>query len=436
MTRISAWGRLSHDEHRVVPLFSSLDVAGQLRVSPLPGLAHGAGRSYGDVALNPGRTLWVTTALDRFISFNPLNGRLICEAGMLLRDIQRVMLPQGWMLPVTPGTQIVTVGGAIANDVHGKNHHRQGSFGDHVVRIRLIRTDGQVIECGPMQEAAWFAATVGGLGLTGLIAQVELQLRRVSGPWLASETIAFDTLQDFFRLSTQSEDDWEYSVAWIDCLSSVGRGLFMRATHGDAELQSERLYRSNVRKKGMPFVPPVSLVNRFSLRPFNSAYYHLSRCKAGRHVVHYEPFSYPLDNLLDWNRMYGPKGFYQYQSVVPMEAGPDAIASMLQTISGSGEGSFLAVLKTFGARQSMGMLGFPRPGVTLALDFPNQLGRTQRLFDRLDSIVREAGGAIYPAKDARMPRDLFESGYPRLQEFLPFRDAGIRSALSRRLMGY
>lgn len=436
MTRVSAWGRLSCDEHRVVPLLDPRKVIEQVRCSSLPGLAHGVGRSYGDVGLNPGGTLWATTALDRFISFDPATGRLVCEAGVLLRDIQQVMLSRGWMLPVTPGTQIVTIGGAIANDVHGKNHHRQGSFGDHVLGMRLIRTDGQVIDCSPDHEPQWFAATVGGLGLTGLIVQAELQLRQVAGPWMDSETIAFDTLHDFFRLAGQSEDDWEYSVAWIDCLSRSGRGLFMRANHGDAGLQSGRHPRTDVRKKGMPFVPPFSLVNRLSLRPFNSAYYHLNRCKPSRQVVHFEPFSYPLDNLLDWNRMYGPKGFYQYQSVVPQEAGLDATSAMLQAIAGSGEGSFLAVLKTFGARRSMGMLGFPRPGVTLALDFPNQLGRTQRLFERLDAIVREAGGAIYPAKDARMPRDLFESGYSRLPEFLPFRDKGISSGLSRRLMDY
>jgi FAD/FMN-containing dehydrogenase len=189
------------------------------------------------------------------------------------------------------------------------------------------------------------------------------------------------------------------------------------------------------RKLTIPFVPPVSLVNGLSLRAFNTAYFNIKKQQSGKTIVHYEPFFYPLDNLLEWNRMYGPKGFYQYQCVVPREVGRDAVQAMLNEIAGAGEGSFLTVLKTFGNRQPFGMMSFPQPGVTLALDFPNRGERTLKLFDRLDAIVREAGGRIYPAKDARMPRDLFESGYPRLSEFLPYRDPGISSALSRRLIG-
>jgi len=182
-------------------------------------------------------------------------------------------------------------------------------------------------------------------------------------------------------------------------------------------------------------VPPFSLVNRLSLRPFNIAYFNLQKMKAGRSTQHYEPFFYPLDNLHDWNRMYGPRGFFQYQSVVPREVGPDAVKAMLAAISRSGEGSFLAVLKTFGNRQPVGMMSFPRPGVTLALDFPNRGASSEALFARLDAIVRDTGGRIYLAKDARMPRDVFEAGYPRAAEFLSFRDPGISSALSRRLLG-
>jgi FAD/FMN-containing dehydrogenase len=185
----------------------------------------------------------------------------------------------------------------------------------------------------------------------------------------------------------------------------------------------------------MPIMPPISLVNKLSLRPFNMAYFHLKKLRAGRALTHYESFFYPLDNLLEWNRMYGPKGFYQYQSVVPREVGEDATQSMLKEIGRSGDGSFLAVLKTFGNRQSPGMLSFPQPGVTLALDFPNHGARTQKLFERLDAIVREAKGRIYMAKDARMPKTLFEAGYPRLTEFIKYRDVGISSSLSRRLMG-
>jgi FAD/FMN-containing dehydrogenase len=390
------------------------------------------GRSYGDVCLNPGGTLWKTTGLDRFIAFDEATGRLTCEAGVLLRDIQRLMVPRGWILPVTPGTQMVTVGGAIANDVHGKNHHRLGSFGDSVCALRLVRTDGQVIDCGPDHEPGWFAATVGGLGLTGVIAEAEIQLRRIPGPWLDTESVPYRNLDEFFELADSSETGWEHTVSWIDCMNSQGgRGIFMRGNPVDVgERRPPRPHQ-----RTLPFTPPFSLVNRLSLKPFNFCYYHVNRLKAGKAIVHYEPFSYPLDNLLEWNRMYGPKGFYQYQSVVPRDQGKEAVAAMLKAIADSGEGSFLAVLKTFGQRPSLGLLSFPRPGVTLALDFPNRGTRTHRLLERLDAIVREAGGRLYPAKDARMPRDLFESGYPRLPEFLSYRDPGIRSALSRRLMG-
>lgn len=432
MVAISSWGRLSSDEHAVVALSDRGQIQASIKNAVPSGLAYGMGRSYGDVCLNPGGKLWITTGLDHFIAFDDRTGRLVCEAGVLLRDIQRLTIPRGWILPATPGTQIVTVGGAIANDVHGKNHHVLGSFGDHVQSLTLVRTDGEIIQCGPNERADWFAATVGGLGLTGVITQAEIQLRRVAGPWLDTETVPYASLDEFFRLADDSEAEWEYTVAWIDCsMGSRARGLFMR---GNPSHESNRS-SSQGAKLTMPIVPPISLVNRLSLPPFNMAYYHLKKWRAGRGIAHYEPFFYPLDNLLEWNRMYGPKGFYQYQSVVPREVGQDAVQAMLKEIARSGDGSFLAVLKTFGNRQSVGMMSFPRPGVTLALDFPNQGGRTLKLFERLDAIVREAKGRLYLAKDARMQRELFEAGYPRLGEFIQYRDPGISSALSRRLMG-
>lgn len=430
MKLITSWGRFRAEPHHIVGLHGLVESLGG--GDGQPGLAHGMGRSYGDVCLNPDGVLWLTTGLDHFIAFDEKNGRLICESGVLLRDIQRIMVPRGWILPVTPGTQMVTVGGAIANDVHGKNHHVCGSFGDHVQIIRLLRTDGETIECGPHLKADWFAATVGGLGLTGVILEVEIQLRRISGPWLQTETIPYTNLSDFFTLADNSELDWEHTVSWVDCASkAAGRGLFMRANSVDVALRPE----PKTRKRIMPFVPPISLVNRLSLRPFNIAYFNLKKIQAGCATVHYEPFFYPLDNLLEWNRMYGPKGFFQYQCLVPRDVGHDAIAAMLKEIVRSGEGSFLAVLKTFGNRKPVGLLSFPQPGVTLALDFPNKGIHTLKLFDRLDQIVREANGRIYMAKDARMPRDLFEAGYPQLTEFLKYRDPGISSGLSRRLMG-
>jgi FAD/FMN-containing dehydrogenase len=431
MVSQSSWGRLGAWQHDVLALSDRNQVIQQISRNQ-PGIAYGMGRSYGDVCLNPGGVLWNTTRLNRFIDFDANNGRLICEAGVLLRDIQRLAIPRGWILPVTPGTQLVTVGGAIANDVHGKNHHVLGSFGDHLLGLKLARTDGETIVCRPDLLPDWFAATVGGFGLTGIITEVEIQLRRVVGPWLATETLPYANLDEFFRLADESEADWEHTVSWIVCISGGGgRGIFMRGNPVDVGRPQEPTGRN----LAMPFVPPVSLVNKLSLSAFNMAYFNLKKWQAGLGIIHYESFFYPLDNLLEWNRMYGPKGFFQYQSVVPREVGQDAAQAMLGEVVRSGDGSFLAVLKTFGNRQAVGMMSFPQPGVTLAMDFPNKGARTLRLFERLDAIVRKAGGRIYLAKDARMPCDLFEAGYPRLAEFLRYRDPGISSALSRRLIG-
>ncbi|WP_353361789.1 FAD-binding oxidoreductase [Acidovorax sp. FG27] len=401
------------------------------------------GRSYGDVALNPGGTLWLTAPQDRMVSWDETTGELTCEAGVLLRDIQQAFVPRGWMLPVTPGTQIVTVGGAIANDVHGKNHHVQGSFGDHVRCLELLRTDGERIRCGPQVQSDWFTATVGGMGLTGVITQATLRLVRVPGAWLETETIPYRTLGAFFDLADSSEQAWEHTVSWIDCLSArdngrTVRGIFLRANMARPEA-GEAPHAAPAalgRPLTVPFAPPISLVNSATLRPFNAAYYHLNRRRAGRARQHYVPFFYPLDNVQEWNRIYGRAGFYQYQCVVPHASGPQAIAALLQEITATGQGSFLGVLKTFGQREAVGLMSFPQPGVTLALDFPNRGESTLQLFARLDGVVAQAGGRLYPAKDARMPRALFESGYPKLPQFLPFRDPGIQSAMSQRLMGW
>lgn len=428
-TQISSWGRLESPDHQVIALNQLEQLPVNLGSSGLP---FGNGRSYGDVCLNPDGVLWATRGLDRFITFDSEQGLLTCEPGVLLRDIQRMAIPRGWMLPVTPGTQLVTVGGAIANDIHGKNHHVLGSFGDHVQLIHLLRTDGQTMVCGPDLAAEWFKATVGGMGLTGVIAQATLQLRRIEGPWLEAENVPFNQLSEFFQLADDSEAGWEHTVSWIDCLNTQGRGVFMRGNHVAAQTGPS----PSGGGIAVPLVPPISLVNKISLRPFNLAYYQLQAHKRERTLVHYEPFFHPLDNVHHWNRIYGPKGFYQYQSVVPRSVGKEAVSAMLRTIAAAGEGSFLAVLKTFGERQSVGMMSFPIPGVTLALDFPNKGEKTLGLLRSLDAIVRDAGGRIYAAKDSRMPKDLFESGYPQWTEFVKFRDPGISSAMSRRLMGY
>lgn len=436
MIKLQSWGRLGHEEHLVQEFTDRHQFKNTFRTDKI-GLAHGMGRSYGDVCLNPQGLLWKTTGLDRFIHFDAVTGLLSCEAGILLSEINNHMVPQGWMLPVTPGTQLITVGGAIANDVHGKNHHNWGSFGDHVKKLTLARTDGSLIECGPMEKRDWFIATVGGLGLTGVILTVELQLRPVAGPWLETEVISYENLNEFFTLADHSESSWEHTVSWVDCLSS-GRGIFMRANPSILTLKERPVSAFSGKKQGLnlSFTPPISLINSFTVSAFNKLYFNIKKRSTLKQTVHYEPFLYPLDKILQWNRMYGPKGFFQYQCLIPRENGAENIQEMLGEILKAGEGSFLTVLKTFSERESLGMLSFPKPGVTLAIDFVNKSEKTLLLFKRLDAIVRAVGGRIYLAKDARMSRELFEIGYPKVAEFLSYRDPGISSALSRRLMGY
>lgn len=442
MRRVNAWGRLSQEPHRVLALTDRFTLAQAVQQADAshPALAHGMGRSYGDVCLNPQGTLWSTTGLNKFIHFDADTGHLTAEAGVLLHDIQHTFVPRGWMLPVTPGSQFVTLGGAVANDVHGKNHHRCGTLGEHVLALELLRTDGTRMHLSRTEHADWLRATIGGLGLTGLITQVKLALRRVESAWLDVQTLPYQSLDAFFELADGSEAEWEYTVSWVDCLSGRDvRGIFMRANHPSLEAARAAGLDESPRaasEKRVPFVPPISLVNGVSLRAFNTAYYHAQRANQGRQWQHHQPFFYPLDHVRDWNRIYGPRGFYQYQCVVPREGARDSVQALMDAIARDGQGSFLAVLKTFGAREAAGLLSFPMAGVTLALDFPNLGARTLGLQDTLDAVVREAGGRLYPAKDARMSRDLFEAGYPNVPPFLTFRDPGLSSAMSRRLMGW
>jgi len=396
-------------------------------------LAFGNGRSYGDVCLNDKGTLLSTRGLDRFIAFDPASGVLECEAGVLLKEIIDQFLPCGWFPPVSPGTAFVTVGGAIANDVHGKNHHRAGSFGNHVLEFELQRSDGRVLRCTPNMNREWFAATIGGLGLTGLIRKVKMQLRRVPGPWIRGDSHRFANLREFFQLARESDEDYEYTVAWIDCSAAgahLGRGVFMRGNH----LASAESPKVSAPLK-MPLTPPFSLVNGLSLKLFNQLYFHRPSAQQDDALWHYRPFFYPLDSILEWNRMYGPNGFFQYQCVVPPDAAEPALKDMLAQIASSAMGSFLVVLKNFGTLPSLGMLSFPRPGATLALDFPNRGPKTLQLLESLDAITRNARGAVYPAKDARMSAASFQQYFPAWREFQAYIDPKFSSSFWRRVTG-
>jgi FAD/FMN-containing dehydrogenase len=427
-----SWGRWPRYEHRALVQLHDR-AAGVPAGLDGPLLPYGNGRSYGDVCLNRSGTLLTTRGLDRFISFDPEQGTLECESGVLLSDIIDLVLPRGWFPAVTPGTSFVTVGGAIANDVHGKNHHLRGCFSHHVLDFSLRRSDGTAFHCTPLENREWFAATVGGLGLTGLITRAKMQLRRVPGVWLRGDSQRFANLEEFFELSAQSDADYEYSAAWIDCAatgSALGRGVFTRGNHapGDKACGKEKT-------RHMRVTPPISLVNRLSLKAFNQLYYWRGSAVQRDALWHYRPFLYPLDSVTEWNRMYGPRGFFQYQCVLPEPNAKDSVQEILKTISKSRIGSFLAVLKKFGNAKPLGLLSFARPGTTLALDFPNQGALTMRLLESLDAITRSARGAVYPAKDANMSAAAFRDYYPAWQEFERFIDPKFSSSFWRRVTG-
>ncbi len=421
---VTAWGRLGWPGAATeIPLGD--------RHAPLPPcdgtlLAYGNGRSYGDVGLNPGGTLLKLRGLDRFIAFDAETGALSCEAGVLLADILDLVVPRGWFLAVTPGTRFVTVGGAIANDVHGKNHHAAGSFGDHLLSCELLRSDGSRLTCSREENPDWFAATIGGLGLTGVVTQATIRLRRIRGTAMAVRNTRFTGLDEFFARNAEAEKAHEYAVAWIDCLAQTPRGVLMAGDHAEGEPPEPR------GAKRVPLTPSFSLINGLSLRTFNAAYY--GKPWPAETRQHYLPYFYPLDAIHDWNRIYGKPGFYQYQCAVPPASARASIGEMLDTIAASGQGSFLAVLKNFGARPAPGLLSFPMPGTTLALDFPNHGAPTLALFARLDAIVRAAGGRLYAAKDARMSGDFFRAAYPQWQDFSRFVDPKFSSGFWRRVM--
>ncbi len=400
-----------------------------------PVLPYAYGRSYGDSCQNHEGDLLATQGLRRFISFNEHNGVLRCEGGVSLAEILDCFVPRGWFLPVSPGTKYVSVGGAMANDVHGKNHHKAGTFGCHVLAFELLRSNGERLTCSPQCHSDLFQATIGGLGLTGLIVWADIQLKSIKSPFIQTERIKFSGLDEFFDLTNQSDESFEYTVAWIDCFAKnrhTGRGSFIRGNH--LEEDSPHLPLPLVKK---PFTIPVQvpscLLRSGTMKIFNWVYYQMQPSQLAQSLEPYEKFFYPLDVVLNWNRLYGTSGFLQYQCVIPCQYERDGIRDLLKVIHQSKQGSFLAVLKKFGSISSPGLLSFPRPGTTLALDFPFFEDETLRLLTKLDRIVRETGGAVYPAKDARMSAEDFQTYFPRWEEFTKFKDQKFSSSFWRRV---
>jgi FAD/FMN-containing dehydrogenase len=425
MQPLESWGRYPKARQAAVSVHWRSDPLPRVHGTLLP---FGQGRSYGDCCLNDGGTLLETSRLDRFIELDQGRGILRCEAGVRIGDILALIVPRGWFLPVVPGTQLVSVGGAIANDIHGKNHFRAGTFGRHVRSFELLRSTGERATCSLEQNAGLFAATIAGLGLTGLITWAELQLRPVQGPFIESETVPLRGLDEFFAVDEDSSRRFEYTVAWIDARKWGLRGLYLR---GDHSARAGRVAAPRA-PAAFPLDLPSFAVSRLTVAAFNALYYARGRLRSGRKVVRLTPFFFPLDRVGRWNRAYGKRGFLQFQCVVKER---EAVRALLDRVAGSGLRSSLGVLKTFGDVPSPGMLSFPRPGATLALDFPNRGAQTFALLDALEAIVREAGGAVYPAKDARMSPATFAAGYPRLAEFERYVDPAFSSSFWRRVRG-
>jgi FAD/FMN-containing dehydrogenase len=426
-----SWGNYPKVEHAaIVPMpWRHLDLP-RVEGSILPS---GLSRSYGDSCLNEGNTLVATPAMDRFIEFDRETGVMRCEAGVSLASILELVVPAGWFLPVVPGTAFVTVGGAIANDVHGKNHHAAGTFGHHVLRFELLRSDGTRTECSPQANAELFRATIGGLGLTGLVTWAEVQLVRVASQFFDVETLRVDNLEHFFKVSDESAASHAYTVGWIDAFAEgaeAGRGVFMRANHSSEPGGTADPPRAGL---AMPVDLPGFVLNPVSIGAFNTLYRSRASGRWTRSRDPYSKYLFPLDGIGHWNRMYGKDGFFQHQSVVPRADAAPKLREMLSAIAKAKQASFLSVLKVFGDREAAGLMSFPRPGVTLALDFPARGSGTLELLERLDAIVRDAGGAIYPAKDARMSPATFRASFPGREEFARHIDPAFSSSFWRRV---
>jgi FAD/FMN-containing dehydrogenase len=429
-----SWGRYPRYGAKLVPMNWQQDFPANISGLHNGVLPVGMGRSYGDSCLLKDGNLVVTTAMNRLLGFDPETGVLTAEAGLTLAQILDFAVPRGFFLPVTPGTKYVTLGGAIANDIHGKNHHVAGTFGNHVLRFELVRSDGTRRVCSPTEDPDWFAATIGGLGLTGMITWVELRLRPIVSRAIDYEGIQFHGIDEFLALTEQYKDV-EYTVSWIDCASTgknFARGIFMLGDH--SRIPSE-LKPSPEPKLVFPIEAPGFALNHTTVSMFNTVFFHKQMKPRVKALQDYEPFFYPLDKVLHWNRMYGKSGLLQFQYAIPWQSARAGTIAILTEVAKSGLASFLAVLKAFGDVPSPGLLSFPQPGITLALDFPIKAGLTFPLVERLADMTRDYGGRLYPAKDAAMTAAQFQTFYPQWEQLERFRDPAITSSFWERVTG-
>lgn len=422
-TRLSGWGRFPEHTTTLRRPRSEYDVAKTL-AAPSALIARGNGRAYGDSAIGAEQTL-ALTGVNQFESFDPETGELVAQAGVILGDIITAFLPRGWFPPVTPGTKFVTLGGMIAADVHGKNHHCEGSIGAHTAWLDLMDETGQVHRCSPQENADLFAWTIGGMGLTGVILRAAIRMKPVESGWIRQKTIAAPDLKAALA-AFETADAATYSVAWIDCLATgarQGRALVMLGEHAKRdELPPGRAaapFRTpKKRKLQVPITPPFSLLNGATTRALNRFYYARQSLKSGVQTVDWDSYFYPLDAILHWNRAYGRRGFMQFQCVLPLESAEAGLRQLLDLTARAGAGSFLAVLKRLGPQESR--FSFPMEGYTLALDFPAR-PVTKALMAKLDAATIAHGGRFYLAKDSRMSADSLAASDPRVAAFQAWR---------------
>ena len=405
----------------------------------IQGVHHGAlpvgmGRSYGDVCLLKDGTLLETTGMNRLLAFDAETGLLTAEAGITLAQILDFAVPRGYFLPVTPGTKYVTLGGAIANDIHGKNHHLAGTFGNHVTQFELVRSDGTRLHCTPMENSDFYSATIGGMGLTGVVTWAQLRLKPIVSRMVDYQGIQFHGIDEFLDLTERSQHI-EYTVSWVD-VTSTGknfcRGIFMQGDHSQVPAA---LKPSSKPKLVFPMELPGWVLNGTTVGMFNTVFFNKQIKSRVETLQDYEPFFYPLDAVLKWNKMYGKRGLLQFQYAIPWEHAREGTVKILREVAKSGLASFLAVLKAFGDVPSPGMMSFPKPGLTLALDFPIRPDVSFALFDRLAEMTYEYGGRLYPAKDARMTAQQFQGFYPQWERFARYKDPALTSSFWERVVG-
>jgi FAD/FMN-containing dehydrogenase len=432
---LSGWGRLP------VPGRECLDEdLGAITRGAV--LTRGLGRSYGDSSLpaRPEDRVVGSRLANRILAFDPASGRIRVEAGVCLADLNRLFMPRGFFTPVTPGTKYVTVGGMVASDVHGKNHHREGCFGAHVRALRLRMADDGVVDCSATVEPDLFFGTIGGMGLLGHILEVEFDLHRIPSPWIVMDSRRVDDIDAYVAALNAAAPEWPMTMGWIDCLNRgrrLGRGILMAGRWATAEEAPAGAPREK-RKKTLPFELPNWALNPLTARAFNTLYYwkHLARHRQA--VIGYEPFFYPLDAILHWNRGYGARGFTQYQCVLPRAAGPEAVRAFMELLTKLGGASPLCVIKDCGA-EGRGVLSFPMPGTSIAVDMAVSPD-VQGIVDRLNEFVIAAKGRIYLTKDRFTRAEHFRAMEPRLDRFLELRrkydpQGRLKSAQSVRLFG-